>query len=386
MFPYIAENGTLYFASNGHMGLGGLDIFSTQLEKGNWSVPRNLGAPINSNLDDFGYVLRKDRIHGYFCSNRAGGVGDDDIYSFQRLANGITYNGYTGDSIGGVTVEVKSNQETTKVITERDGSFSFNPQPNIEYNFTATKDGYHESKLHLPSTDSTTTVRIPMYPEGDLKLEVVVIDKKTHQPIDSALVKIVNEQKGMPEEKYTDKEGKTTFGLDTNSKYRIEGYKETNNPSEKYLRVSADISTKGVYPPTVMKETIELDKAKKVVPIKLEIIYYNLDKWDIRPDAAIELNKLVKLLKDNPTMEIELSSHTDCRGSKDYNMSLSKLRAISALEYIATQGISRVRMTYAGYGESRLLNNCQCEDNNEIPCTEEQHQINRRTEFKIQKF
>lgn len=383
MFPFIADDGTLYFSSNGHMGLGGLDVFSSKYVNGKWTEAKNLGAPINSNMDDFGYLVRKDNKSGYFCSNRPGGVGDDDIYSFTRggyNVTGVTVNGYTGDSIGGAVVEMKPNVSPSKTVSANDGSFGFNAETNFDYSFTATKEGYHEAKLNLRLTDSTRSVRIPMYPEGDLRLEVTVIDKKTKLPVSNADVKINGTMY------HTNKDGIYSMVIDTNAQYKVEVYKETGDSSEKYLKVVEDISTKGKYPPTVIKQLIELDKVKKVVPIKLDNIYYDLDKWDIRPDAAMELNKLVKILKDNPTMEIELSSHTDCRGTEGYNMELSKKRAESAVEYIISQGIDKKRMTAKGYGESKLVNNCQCEGDFEVICTEARHQENRRTEFKIKKF
>lgn len=383
MFPFIADDGTLYFASNGHLGLGGLDIFYTKYEMGKWMEPKNIGSPINSNLDDFGFLIRKDNKSGYFCSNRAGGLGDDDIYSFNRIGyneNGVTVNGFTGDSVGGASVEIKPNVSPSRMMSGADGTFGFNAEANNNYSYTATKEGYHEAKKDFRITDSSGTLRIPIYPEGDLKIEVTVIDKKTRQPIDSADVKV----NGVTY--HSNKDGIFSMVADTNAMYKIEVYKETGNPEEKYLKVVEDISTKKKYPPTVIKQLIELDKVKKVVPIKLDNIYYDLDKWAIRPDAAIELNKLVKILKDNPTMEIELSSHTDCRGTATYNMELSKKRAESAVEYIATQGIEKKRMTAAGYGESRLVNYCQCEGDFEVKCAEERHQANRRTEFKIKKF
>jgi outer membrane protein OmpA-like peptidoglycan-associated protein/tetratricopeptide (TPR) repeat protein len=383
MFPFIADDGTLYFASNGHMGLGGLDIFYSKYEKGNWSEPRNMGAPLNSNMDDFGILMRKDNKSGYFVSNRAGGLGDDDIYSFNRIGynvTGVTYNGYTGDMIVGATVEMKPNVNPSKSVTAADGSFGFNAETNFNYTFTANKPEYHEAKKELRVTDSTGTIRIPMYPEGDLRLEVKVLDKKSNNPMDSAEVKINGTMH------YTNKDGIYSMVADTGAQYKIEVYKETGKPEVKYLKVIENVSTVRKYPPTVIRELVLLDSVGKVRPIKLDNIYYDLDKWNIRPDAAIELNKLVKILKDNPTMEIELSSHTDCRGTADYNMDLSRKRAESAVEYIVTQGIDKKRMTAAGYGESKLVNYCQCEGDFEVICTEARHQENRRTEFKIKKF
>ncbi len=388
MFPFIAEDGTLYFASDGHMGLGGLDIFSSKYEKGNWTEPKNIGAPINSNADDFGYVIKSDNKHGYFCSNRDGGMGDDDIYSFERkcvMVNGLTYNGYTREPIEGAAIEAKPTIGAN-ILTAKEGTFSFCTDPNSDYAITAKKEGFHQANVNYHVTEHPEQLNIPMYPLGDIKLEVTVQDRKTHLPLDSARVKVTNLYLTKDEICYTNKEGKCMFLADTNTRYRIAASKETGDRNEKYINVSTEISTKGYYPPSLVKQLVELDKVKIGVPIKIENIYYDLDKWFIRPDAAIELNRLVKILADNPTMEIELSSHTDCRASAQYNLTLSKKRAQSAVEYIASQGINMKRMTSVGYGKSKLLNKCRCEGKDIVPCTEEEHQVNRRTEFKIKKF
>ncbi|HTL81170.1 MAG TPA: OmpA family protein, partial [Bacteroidia bacterium] len=117
-------------------------------------------------------------------------------------------------------------------------------------------------------------------------------------------------------------------------------------------------------------------------PIRLENIYYDYNKWNIRPDAAVELDKLVKIMQDNPQIKIELSSHTDSRGSDSYNMKLSQKRAQSAVDYIVSKGISKDRITAKGYGESVPLNRCT----NGVKCTEDEWQFNRRTEFKVTKI
>jgi outer membrane protein OmpA-like peptidoglycan-associated protein len=120
--------------------------------------------------------------------------------------------------------------------------------------------------------------------------------------------------------------------------------------------------------------------------IEIENILYDLDKWDIRPDAAIELDKIVSLLRQYPTMEIELGSHTDCRGTVNYNDDLSSKRAASCAEYIVSRGVAPIRLSSRGYGESQLKNGCACEGNIKSTCSEADHQKNRRTESKIIKF
>nr|WP_262898191.1 OmpA family protein [Echinicola shivajiensis] len=174
----------------------------------------------------------------------------------------------------------------------------------------------------------------------------------------------------------TNEDGEYDFVLGEETDYDIEGKKTDYISAE-----LKDLSTKGLrlFADTIIRKNLYLDKIEIGKTIKLENIYYDFDKWDIRSDAALELDKLVKILDDNPTMKIELNSHTDSRGSDSYNQILSEKRAQSAVDYIISKGVSRVRIEAKGYGESRLLN--KCDDG--IECTDEEHQYNRRTEFTI---
>ena len=390
MFPYISNDGTLYFASNGHVGLGGLDVFSSVPVKDGWSSPENLGYPINTNSDDFNYIIDKENKNGYFASNRPGGKGDDDIYKFIKRGIevcGLVYDAKTNDPIQGAKVvmyEVKDEKGTK--MTNKDGNFCFAGSPKRVYKFVATKAGYLPNEVTVETDDKPVSVKIPMVKEGGINLEVLVLDKKTREPLDLATVKLVNTATSKEEKQQTNPDGKVFYSLDPNATYRIEGSKDLPDPEMKYLTVSTTTSTVGKVPPTTIYVTLELEKVKKGVAIKIENIYYDLDKWFIRPDAAKELDKLVKVMIDNPTMEIELSSHTDCRATIKYNATLSGKRAEAAVQYIASRGVSINRMIAAGYGESRLVNKCACEGTMMVPCTEDQHQENRRTEFKILKF
>jgi outer membrane protein OmpA-like peptidoglycan-associated protein len=225
-----------------------------------------------------------------------------------------------------------------------------------------------------------------MEPVGDIKLDVTVLDKKTRALLENANVKLINLNTNVELNCSTTKEGKCLFTLDPETRYLVEGSKETGIENVRYLKVTSALNTRGMKGPKIIYLIIELEKVEKNVAIRLENIYYDFDKWNIRPDAATELDKLVKTLKDNPTIEIELSSHTDCRGSVNYNQVLSAKRAQSAVDYIVSQGIDKKRMIAAGYGKSRLIIKCSCDKKTGVPCTEEEHQVNRRTEFKILKF
>jgi outer membrane protein OmpA-like peptidoglycan-associated protein/tetratricopeptide (TPR) repeat protein len=391
MFPFIAADGTLYFASDGHAGLGGLDIYSSVPTKDGWSEPVNLGFPINTNSDDFNYIIDKNNKAGYFASNRPGGHGDDDIYKFTKKGFeicGLVYDAKTNDPIE--EAEVVMYEVKDKIgyeMTPKDGGFCFSASPKRTYKFVATKAGYLPNEVTIETSDTPATVRIPLKKDAGLNLEVLVLDKKTREPLDMANVKLVNKATGKEEKQHTNSEGKAYYALEPDASYIIEGSKDVPDPKMKYLAVTTTLTTVGKIPPATLYVTLELERVSIGVAIKIDNIYYDLDKWFIRPDAAKELDKIVKIMQDNPTMEIELSSHTDCRASVQYNANLSSKRAEAAVQYIAARGISLSRMIAAGYGKSRLVNQCACGDGIvEVPCTEEQHQENRRTEFKILKF
>jgi peptidoglycan-associated lipoprotein len=310
LFPYVAEDGNLYFSSDGHPGFGGLDLFVSKRINGRVII-ENLGQPMNSKADDFGiYFFRPDR--GFFSSNRDGGKGDDDIYTFVNedpdlkivnyLLAGVTQTHDDKNNLQilpRVRVQLldEANKLVDETITENDGKFMFRVYENETYNLVAEKVGGMDRFL---------------------------------------VTRGIYTMKGKAVDKTTLKDLVTTVTRDT---------------------------------------VLVLEKIVKDKIFVLDNIYYDLDKDNIRPDAALELDKLVTILKDNPEIKIELSSHTDDRAPDDYNMDLSDRRARSAVNYLVSKGIDRSRLVAKGYGESRLIiKNAK---------TEEEHQVNRRTEFKI---
>lgn len=310
MFPYVSEDGALYFSSDGHPGFGQLDLFVARRQSGKTTV-ENLGQPMNSPDDDFGiYLFRLDR--GFYTSNRDGGAGDDDIYTFVNedpnlkivnyFLDGITMTpGENGEMNVLSRVQVRlldaDGEILDEELTQDDGRFSFRVYENENYNLVAERQGGEEKFLN------------------------------------------------------------TRTGFSTKGK-------EINRDT------LTELVTNVRYDTVLVLERIEKDKI-----FVLENIYYDLDRAEIRDDAATELNKLVTILQDNPELKIELSSHTDDRNTDAYNLDLSQRRAKSAVEYLVSQGIDPTRLEAKGYGESKLLiPNAQ---------TEEEHQVNRRTEFKI---
>jgi len=384
LFPFVNDDGALYYSSDGLTGLGGLDVYECTLTDSIWSDPRNMGYPLNTHKDDFGLVLVNDGSKGYLSSNRDGGSGDDDIY-FVELFKKIIVAGTitekrTGKIIGGAEVVLKDREEKdiARTNANSDGYYEFELEFNKDYTLLAQKDGYSKETKNTSTVNFTTTrIEVNFQLEKiSIGVEGVVSDKETAVPIDGALVALLNKAGKEIATFTTGPDGYYFVDLEAEKTYTVKGAKEG------YFAKSEAVSTKGKKTGVIRKD-LPLEKLILNKPIRLDNIYYDLAKWNIRSDAAKELDKLVLVLKDNPTIVIELSSHTDSRASDAYNMDLSDKRAKSAAKYIVEKGgIDKSRITGKGYGESMLINHC----GNNVKCTEQEHQENRRTEFKVLKF
>ncbi|HZG01482.1 MAG TPA: OmpA family protein, partial [Chitinophagales bacterium] len=324
-FPVIGEDGLLYFSSNGHPSMGRFDIFSAKRSGNKWTNVTNLQYPINSSADDFAILFEpvaeneRDSIRskGYFTSSRVGGKGEDDIYRFVQL------------KIRACAVDV--------LVQEKILSDTTNPNSSIVGN----------------------------RPLANAFLAIAELDANGN-PVPSAAV--VYE---------TNAQGKFRFNALCDKRYRFTASKDN------YFSRSDIATTVGISTPdkdtAVANVRITLDRIFREVEINLPNIYYDLAKWNIRPDAALVLDTLVELLKENPSLKVELGSHTDARSDDKYNLNLSQKRAQSAVDYLVSKGIDRKRLTPRGYGETQLVNRCA----NGVECTEEEHQRNRRTTFKV---
>ncbi|XOV92760.1 MAG: OmpA family protein [Bacteroidota bacterium] len=310
VFPFVSQSGKLYFSSNGHPGFGNLDLYVATREYGNITI-ENLGEPMNSSSDDFA-LYEFDLTRGFFSSNRPGGKGDDDIYTYVNndpdlkivnyLLAGLTY---THDDGGAKIVlpntkvsllSTETNEVLDEAYTNEDGAFQFRVYPEEEYHLIGEKTEYFTSRKKFSTIGRS---------------------------VDKAQLK--------------------------------------------------DFITTVTFNTEVVMERIVLEK-----PIVLENIYYDLDKATIREDAALVLDSLVTIMNDNPDIYVELGSHTDVRADDDYNLDLSYRRARAAVQYMINNGIDAKRITAKGYGESQLVI--------ENATTEEEHQRNRRTEFKVLRY
>jgi outer membrane protein OmpA-like peptidoglycan-associated protein len=378
MFPYISSNNTLYYSSNGRKGLGGLDIYSSSNKDGQWSRPQNLGYPINTSKDDFGITTNETGEEGYFSSNRG---STDDIYSFRkecRIINVLVYEKGTNNPIEASDVKVVDKQSKEEVrVTDKEGQFTMCLTPGREYEFIANKADYkaNSEKLNtLTLGAEKVIVRIPLEKPSAFALEGKVYSMDTKELMAGVKVTLFNYCNNKTEEIITGADGKYSFNLKPECKYKVTATKP-------------DCGTQSIEKNTIglkNSQTLYADFALlcKGQVIKIDNIYYDLDKYNIRPDAARELDKTLSVLNQYPTMKIELRSHTDCRAPDEYNKKLSQNRAQAAVNYLVTKGISSTRMKAAGYGEDIPVNGCVDGAN----CTEEQHQANRRTEFKILSF
>lgn len=394
MFPFVSAAGQLYFSSNGHLGLGGLDIFiAEEIGESKYQI-QNMGYPLNSSSDDFSFYLMKNDHDGYFASNREGGKGDDDIYKFKMLNKPTfsftlvctTIDNKTGDAIpsADVSITVEDGKELYLGKSDSKGLVEMEVNPGETYNISALKEKYSETNFAFladksKAENNTVYVDIPMDIVQEWGVYGYIYEKESGNGVSD--VEIILSETGTNVEiiDITDSSGNFKKLLKAETDYDILLKKK------KFFTRRGAFSTKGMEPGWIdIKEFLEVEMEEIVVGKTIEIpnIYYDLAKWNIREDAAIELDKVVQFLLDNETITIELGSHTDARGSNSSNQTLSQKRAESAVNYIVTNGISYQRITAKGYGESKLKNRCA----DGVRCSEEEHQENRRTEIKIVDF
>ncbi|MEO8146396.1 MAG: carboxypeptidase regulatory-like domain-containing protein [Bacteroidia bacterium] len=382
VFPYIATDSTLYFSSDGHSGLGGLDIYYCTISNKIFSEPVNPGYPLNSNNDDFGITYSTAANAGYFSSNRNNQGENDDIFYLKKLCiviNGFVYDDSNSQGIPTATVKIKETGSDKEIkLTDSAGNFSICLTPGKDYEFIADKENYIGDKRIISAKDFTgfdhTDVKIPLHQKPPVVFIARgnVYDEGSKKPVRGAKVTKVNLTTQKSDSLITKKDGDYYFtNLEPETRYRLVVEKENCGTN------SEEITTVGMKDSPLLVNDIGIFCKGDVV--RIENIYYDLNKYNIRPDAATELNKLVAVLRKYPNMKIELRSHTDSRASDAYNLTLSDNRAKAAIAYIISQGIDKNRLTGKGYGETQLLNRCK----NGVKCTEEEHQLNRRTEFKI---
>ena len=376
MFPFLDAAGNLIFSSDGHQGKGGLDLFQSRL--GTKAGVVALGDRFNTVADDFGLIFDPPKGLGYFCSNREGGNGDDDIYQFttkRYQQNLIAVSNHTKEILPDVFINVKDNQGKNMVQgkTDQQGQFSFDCLPGQEYQVMVNFPNYKESiySVEADLADGALVVDKTISMEPLFRFEGLVLNAEQKSPLAGANVMV--EQDGQSVETLqTDDAGKFSLSIDPASNY---SFKVT---ALDFMPVTTELITADMKVGT-SQQKIELYPIQKGVRIEMKNIYYDLGKYDIKAEAAKELDYLVSVMNENPEMRIRIESHTDSRGSNLFNMDLSQKRAKTIFDYLRTQGIDEDRLTYEGYGETQLVNKCA----DGIECPEEEHALNRRTVIEI---
>lgn len=302
-FPFLSATGELYFASDGHLGLGGLDVFvSKKNEDASFSKPINLGNPINTAYDDFAYVLNSETRVGYFSSNRPGGKGSDDLYTF--LENKSVY-----------------GQASVFSGTLQDALFG--------------------------------------------------------TPIANAVVSLFDDSKKMVDKTTTNANGEFVF----NNNYTALGWyltyeHDSYETKEDYLKTTLFSPLKG--PISLLPKAVQLKQGVDLAKFfSIQNIYFDLDQWEITPKAEKQIALLLHVLQQNPELKLEIKSHTDSRASAAYNLELSNKRALATLNWLVSKGIAIDRISSRGLGEKEPINHCV----DGVSCSEEEHQMNRRSEF-----
>jgi outer membrane protein OmpA-like peptidoglycan-associated protein len=339
--PAISVTGdTLIFASNiPGKGNGGTDLYMTIRKNGKWGEMINLGNKINTPGDDMFPYLHKGNLLIYASNGKSGGKGGFDIYNATLAGNGfsepVNFSALNteADDFGLV---IHPGEETGYFVSNRSG-------------------GEGDDDIYQVTF------------KGEYELELLVKDKISSNPMPGVKVN------------FSDQDDHTT---DSSGMIRRKLAKATDYTAgtslEGYMNASVAFSTKK-HPYGLLKKEISVEKVEVGQKFVMQNIYYLFDKWNLLPESESELEKLVSIMKDNPSWKVELGSHTDSRGSFDYNDMLSNRRSVSAVDYIVSRGISNERITAKGYGENQLVNECK----DGTGCTEEQHRMNRRTEFTI---
>lgn len=405
--PFIAiDNKTMYFASNGTKSIGGFDIFVTVRDENNtWSSPLNLGYPINGTGDDLYFTTTVNGKKAYITSFRKNGFGDKDIYEIETdfigtentaILKGNVHNftdNKLSDSAHVLLICNTSNSKPERIsLRERDGAFLHLISSCSEYEIIYMLDEKTELKRESFNTNCNTKYEeiIKEVFITDYQLSGNIINRKTKQGIENVQISIIDAQTNTVLENInTDENGdfSTSILADKHMydsvSFVLQLNKETYMKVDKPFQLTLDKVQK--HSVTLTLDLLELgDDISKFVEINP--IYFDLDKSEIRDDAKIELDKIVEIMKNNPSIIIELGSHTDCRGKKEYNLLLSDKRAKASANYIKSRIDDPTRIYGKGYGAAKLVNHCDCNPKEENPCSELEHQENRRTEFRIIRF
>ncbi len=376
LFPFISKTGILYFSSFGWNSIGGMDVFMSELDG---QKPIHIGTPLNSSADDFAYYVDEETGKGYFSTNRVNFV--DRIYAFNKPVYQadlvVELKNCKGTAIKSkeiVITDLKSGK-VTELTTDKNGKtepFELMEKHAYKIVYAGDKTNSADSVNFTANQQGSQTAQLKTF----FKQHVSKVSVKDANGVNLSDVRLnVYKHNGTLSKMNTDASGSYAW--------KNEGSEKVDSIVANFInhddaRVVIPESVSGNCVDTVNYSIVLREKQESEF-IRLDLVLYNFDKYFLRPEGKLELDKLVKYMKEHPDLKVELSSHTDSRGSDKYNMKLSKNRAKSCVDYIISQGIAKKLITAQGYGETKLRNNCS----NGVKCTKEEHQDNRRTELKL---
>ncbi len=412
LFPYADEKGNLYFASDGLPGKGALDVFYAALtatgDGVNWV--KNLPEPINSAADDFGIITDGNRQTGFFSSNRKNGGADDDLYRFTRKGDLFgcrelivqVYDAITNAPMPDVNLTITQRDESgepRRLKTDPTGTVRFCIESDNDFLVAATQAGFQPNRAGLSTRDLLD--RQPIQLALPLARQEEVTEQEANQPVINEPVSVVTRPGSAPAmfsghvrlQKNNQPVAGATVTLQSRcDSTRLHIVTDASGAYSFPLKPDCNDYALAVRKPGYASfgtrvgsngsNTGDLIMFRAGDIVKIDNVLYDVNKADIRPDAAAELDRLVTLMRDNPTMAIELRSHTDSRSSAMYNKTLSTNRAKSAAAYLVEKGIAAGRVKAMGFGESMPVNKCA----DGVTCSEEEYQQNRRTEIRVLKF
>ncbi|MGO4772934.1 OmpA family protein [Flavobacterium sp. W22_SRS_FK3] len=370
-FPFVSKNNKLYFSSDGHLGYGSLDIFVSEIKEKEYEKPVNIGMPVNSNLDDFSFYFDSDTKEGYFASNRKGGKGSDDIYQLKEIKDlivedckqfitGIITDTDTKLTLENTTVILQDSakKEMSSIITTADGKFSFTVSCESPYTILASKENYTSNSKSITSGKTRNANN-----DASMTLKSLEIVKQEEKQI----AENKRKQELILEEENKKKEALALIAL-----------KESDKKAKADKIAAAEVKKKEKVDQILAQEK-DVVRDKDRLIIKTDPIYFDYNMWYIRKESKVVLGRVVALMQKYQDMVIEIGSHTDCRGNAKFNEDLSQKRANSTREFIIESGINAKRVMAKGYGESVPIIKCKTDD----ACSEEEHELNRRSEFVI---
>ena len=426
-FPFVHADNSLYYSSTGlEGGQGGLDLYYVIPEGSQWTKPVNLGVPFNTKGDDFGLIVDLNKINGYYSTNGNGGAGADEIFSFHtengtlddyllqnervpdrdldlriivtdKASNAPVYeaavqiidygkNDVIGRDEAGNLISIQKIDGKDVMITlppdkgingetDAKGRFLTEVKPG-NFAISVSKQGYQAKQIRVPvsKTGNEVTIQLEKVSNaGKIQWNPSLFNYVTNAPLAGTVMVLTNKTTGAQDTLVTDVNGMVDHYLNPNTKYKLELFQAGR------IIGSTEVDTKDWLPNQLTMQNISVAPLLPGSVIELPNIYYNFNDATLRPDGRKDLDLLVALMKQHPSIKVELASHTDCRGNNNYNQQLSQRRADGVVDYLASQGVPRPRLRPVGYGESEPRNKCH----NDITYTKQEHGRNRRTEVRI---